>query len=243
MSFEDKVVVVLGATGIIGSGVVRSYLDTKATVVGVSRSGKRLDTLREQMSIRDDEPFLSVVGDFNDAFAANASHNRVTELLGGRPIDHVVSVIGSVSIGRAPTSTTLESFRGAMEDGVFNSFSAAKVFLPRMLRRPGSSYTLTSGGLAHGMAEPSLWLGSMKNAAVNALTMALAVETRSYDVRVNTLCIHFSVARAGERTNNLGVPAVADTFALAPAYLGMARGTTKGRVICLASTGDVAQCI
>ena len=62
--FADKTVVVLGATGVVGSGVVRKYLDAGATVVGVSRSGSNLERLKQQIGISDSEPFVGVVGDF-----------------------------------------------------------------------------------------------------------------------------------------------------------------------------------
>jgi NAD(P)-dependent dehydrogenase (short-subunit alcohol dehydrogenase family) len=88
---------------------------------------------------------------------------------------------------------------------------------------------------------PGLWMGTVKNAAVNALTLALAAETLSAPVRVNTLCIHFGVAPAGGRRNQLGVDAEKDTLALAPAFLGVASGQRRGEVICLDTWADVEE--
>jgi hypothetical protein len=58
-------------------------------------------------------------------------------------------------------------------------------------------------------------------------------------VRVNTLCIHFTVAPVGGVTNQYGMPAEGTTDTLAPAFLGVARGTVKGQVICLGSWAEV----
>jgi len=234
--FADKTVVVLGATGVVGSGVVRKYLDAGATVVGVSRSGSNLERLKQQIGVSDSEPFVGVVGDFVSEASAAEVFQSVAAALGGRAIDHVVSVLGFAAVGAPPTATALDSVTGALADGLFNSFLAAKVFLPSLKSREGSSYTIVSGGLAHMPPPfPGLWLATVKNAAVNALSNSLASETAKDAVRVNTMCIHFGVAPIGGSKNQFGMPAESDTLRLGPAFLAVARGTQKGQIICLDS--------
>ena len=130
--FADKTVVVLGATGVVGSGVVRKYLDAGATVVGVSRSGSNLERLKQQIGVSDSEPFMGVVGDFVTEASAAEVFQSVAAALGGRAIDHVVSVLGFAAVGAPPTATALDSVTGALADGLFNSFLAAMVFLPSL---------------------------------------------------------------------------------------------------------------
>jgi NAD(P)-dependent dehydrogenase (short-subunit alcohol dehydrogenase family) len=84
----------------------------------------------------------------------------------------------------------------------------------------------------------AVWLGSVKNAALNGLSNALAAETAKSKVRVNTVCIHFGVAPIGGDKNQFGMVAEGDTLRLAPAFLGIARGTQKGQVLCLGSWAD-----
>ena len=117
--------------------------------------------------------------------------------------------------------------------------SAVAEVLPELKGRAGASFTLVSGGLAHiPPPNPTLWLGTVKNAALNALTLALAAETAGDAVRVNTVCIHFSVAPVGGDKNQFGMPSESDTRRLGPAFLGVARGAHKGRVLCLSSWAD-----
>ena len=71
-----------------------------------------------------------------------------------------------------------------------------------------------------------------------SLTYALAAETSNNKVRVNTICIHFGVAPVGGTQNQFGMPSEGDTLRLAPAFLGLARGTQKGQVLCLSSWAD-----
>jgi NAD(P)-dependent dehydrogenase (short-subunit alcohol dehydrogenase family) len=239
MSFKQRNVVVIGASGVVGSGIVRKYLDAGATVVGVSRSASKLEGLRQQMKIGGTEPFLPVVGDFKDEASAAEAKRAVGEALGGKPIDHVVSVQGFVNFAKPPTTTPLAELRGALDDGLFNNLLAAQALLPDLKGREGSSFTLVSGGLAH-IPPPNvaLWLGTVKNAALNALSLALAAETAQDKVRLNTVCIHFGVAPVGGDKNQFGLPTEGNTLRLAPAFLGLARGTQKGQLLCLNSWAE-----
>lgn len=152
--------------------------------------------------------------------------------------------MGFVVVAKAPTATSSEVAHIALEDGFFNTWLVAKAFLPALKPREGASFTMVSGGLAHGLGFPgaeSLWLATAKNAIVNALTHGLAAETMNDKVRVNTLCIHFGVAPVGGTKNQLGMDAEHDTLHLAPAFLAVADGKSRGQVICLHSWADVAK--
>jgi NAD(P)-dependent dehydrogenase (short-subunit alcohol dehydrogenase family) len=148
----------------------------------------------------------------------------------------VVSVLGFAAFGTPPTATSLDAVKAAFDDGVFNNFLAAKYFLPSLKSIEGASYTIVSGGLAHIPPPfPGLWLATVKNAALNALSNSLASETAKDAVRVNTICIHFGVAAIGGNKNQYGMAAESDTLRLGPAFLGVARGSHKGQIICLDS--------
>lgn len=188
--------------------------------------------------------FYAVSGDFtNDAEAAKTKQ-AVSDILNGKPIDHIISSIGFVTYATAPTKTDSSLVRDAFDHGFFNTVLMAKYFLPEIKNREGSSYTIISGGLAHGLPGfvpnvENLWLATAKNAAVNSFTYGLNAETINDKVRVNTICIHFGIAPIGGNTNQMGMPADKDTLALAPAFLEVAKGSVKGEVICLNTWEDV----
>lgn len=242
--FKNKVIVIAGATGTVGSGAVRAFLNEGAHVVGISRSAEKLEELKKRLSIKSDEPFYSVAGDFNNDTEAAKTKKALIAVLNGKPIDHVVSSIGFVTLATAPTKTDSSLVRDAFDHGFFNIVLMAKYMLPELKNQAGSSYTIVSGGLAHGLPGfipnvENLWLATVKNAAVNSLTHGLNAETINDKVRVNTFCIHFGVAPIGGKTNQMGMPADNDTLALAPAFLEVAKGTVKGEVICLDKWEDV----
>jgi NAD(P)-dependent dehydrogenase (short-subunit alcohol dehydrogenase family) len=239
MKFNGKTVVVIGASGVVGSGIVRAYLDAGAHVVGVSRSAAKLSKLKQTMAIGPAEAFVEVVADFDDEEAATSAHASIRAALKGAAIDHVVSVQGFVPFAEAPTATPLMEFRRALDDGLFNNYLAATVLLPELKARDGATFTLVSGGLAHiPPPTPKLWLGTVKNAALNALNLALTSETANDKVRVNTMCIHVGVAPRGCNKNQLGMDTEGDTLRLAPAFLGVASGQQKGQIICITSWAD-----
>ena len=242
--FKNKVIVIAGATGTVGSGIVRAFLNEGAQVVGISRSAQKLEELRKTISIKPEEPFYAVSGDFTNDAEAVATKQAVAGALNGKAIDHIISSIGFVTVAVAPTKTDSSIVRDAFDHGFFNTVIMAKYFLPELINQEGSSYTIVSGGLAHGLPAfipnvENLWLATAKNAAVNSFTYGLNAETLNNKVRVNTICIHFGVAPIGGTTNQMGMPADNDTLALAPAFLEVAKGTVKGEVICLNTWEDV----
>ena len=241
---RNKVIVVGGATGTVGSGVVREFLNAGSIVVGISRSSAKIEELKKTIAIKPEDQFLSIIGDFNTEEEAEKTKEAVVEALGGKQIDHIVSSIGFAAAGNAPTNTSLEFAKSTFDNGFFNIFLMAKVFLPLVKNQDGASYTMVSGGLSHGLPSfipnaASLWLGSSRNAAVNSLTYGLNAETFKDKVRVNTICIHFGVATIGQKINQLGMPSEHDTLSLAPAFLEVAKGTARGQVICLNTWADV----
>jgi NAD(P)-dependent dehydrogenase (short-subunit alcohol dehydrogenase family) len=66
MSLNGKVVVVIGATGVVGSGICRAFLDAGAFVVGVSRSAEKFDELEKTLGLTTSDAFATAVGDFKD---------------------------------------------------------------------------------------------------------------------------------------------------------------------------------
>jgi NAD(P)-dependent dehydrogenase (short-subunit alcohol dehydrogenase family) len=237
--FTGKTVVILGATGVVGSGAAKAFLDAGAFVVAVSRSAAKLEALKQALKLAPGAAFATAVGDFKDETTTGRAMAALDQALQGRAIDHVISAQGFVKFGPPPTQSTAAQLTDALDDGLFINFHAARALLPGIKQRP-ATFTMVSGGLAHvAPPDPAMWMGTLKNAAVNAFTLGLAAETQRDLVRVNTLCIHFGVAPMGGSQNQFGLPAERDTLGLAPAFLALARGKQKGQVVCLSAWSDV----
>jgi NAD(P)-dependent dehydrogenase (short-subunit alcohol dehydrogenase family) len=176
-----------------------------------------------------------VVGDpVNDA-AVLRLRAGIEASLDGAPVDHAVSALGFVTMADPPSVTPLAVARQAMEDGLYPNIGLAQALLPLQAGGSRSSLTLVSGGFAHGVPPeaPQLWLGTVKNAAVSALTSGLAAEQGPDGVQVTTACVHVGVAPAGGSSNQLGFPAARDTLGLGPVFPALAAHPRHGQVVCL----------
>jgi NAD(P)-dependent dehydrogenase (short-subunit alcohol dehydrogenase family) len=137
-SFTGKTVVVLGATGVVGSGICRAFLDQGAFVVAVSRSAGRFDDLSKTLALKASDGFATAVGDFKDEASSGLAMAAIDRALAGRAIDHVISSQGFVKFGPPPTQSTAAQLNDALADGLTINFNAAKALLPGIKPRAAS---------------------------------------------------------------------------------------------------------
>jgi NAD(P)-dependent dehydrogenase (short-subunit alcohol dehydrogenase family) len=237
--FKGKTVVVLGGTGNVGSGVVWKNLEAGARVIVVGREQKKLDALKTSLGkLATKDNLATVVGDFNDEKAAAAALAAVHKT--APEYHHVVSNIGFAKVFQTGvTQSKLSDLKTGFEESLYPTILAAQAFLPPLKDVKGSSYTISSGGLAHFCMMPGLWCATMKNAALNALGLGLAKEYEKNEVRVNVCCIHFGVAAFDGDKNQFGM-ASADCRRLAPLFLTLASSNKRGLVQC-ANTAEEAE--
>jgi len=225
-----KVVVILGATGNVGSGAAHAFLQQGTTVVLVGRDKAKLNTFKDKLP--NNQNALVVVGKFNTEKEAAESHNLVLKALGGKSIDHVISAMGFFDNAPGwPTATPLHDVHKTLHDFWDPHFCAAHAFLPGLKDREGTSYTIISGGAAHITPAPALWLATLKSSMTNTLVDVLAAETADNKVRVNSFCIHFGVAEFGGKKNQIGLDAV-DTRELGPFFVNLSKNEKiKGKIL------------
>jgi NAD(P)-dependent dehydrogenase (short-subunit alcohol dehydrogenase family) len=144
-------------------GVVLKYLEAGATVAVVSRTADKVAELKKAIQAQgvSAEKLLSVVGSFHDEHASKSVFDATLSALGGK-INHVVSNLGFALItATSATASKLSDLKHAFDDGLFNTFLAAQVFLPAIKDVPKASYTITSGGFAHACYFPGGMLQSL----------------------------------------------------------------------------------
>jgi len=237
--FKGQTVVIFGATGYVGQGVAHKYLEAGARVVAVGREQKKLDALKASLAkVVTNDNWATAIGDFADEKAAKATFAAVNAV--AKSYNHVVSNIGFAKVMKTgPTASTLKDMKDALEESFYPTYLAAQVFLPPLKDVKGSSYTISSGGLAHFCMMPGLWLATVKNASLNALGLGLAKEFETSAVRVNVCCIHFGVAPLDGNKNQFGMDS-ADTRRLAPLFLTLAASNKRGLTQC-ANTAEEAE--
>lgn len=138
-------ILVIGASGLIGSAVADALEARGHRVIRASRStGERVD-IRDADSIAD---LLQRVG----------------------PLDAVVSAVGSVPF-KPVSELTLEDFRAGFEDKTLGQISVATIAASHL--RDGGSVTVTTG-ILDGRPVPTGAAASVANGALNAYVRAAA---------------------------------------------------------------------
>jgi len=233
---SGKIVVVLGATGIVGSGAVFNYLADGATVIAVGRDKKKLEELAKKQGDNAKHVIPVVFSEYNDEKAVSGLRDTVYKALPkDAHVDHVLTTLGFALSSDPPTKAGTKFLRHAFDEGLYPNFVAAQAFVPDLKAREGSTFSFVSGGLAH-FSSPdvvNVWSASVKAAAINALFNTITAECAKdgAKVRIGNFCIHYGVAYHGDDKNQWGMPAL-DTNVMGGAFTAFATGG-KGRQICL----------
>lgn len=180
--------VVLGATGGVGRGVVEAALAAGRPVIAVARDKAGLQCLRSQHPDAD----LSVIP---GSVSSDADGERLAKALRklGRPLGGVVAAVsGGVERGRL-LDHPAAFLRQRLDEDLLPHLAAARHLLPLLAEADrGGTYVLIGGP---GADQP--WAGyghrSIATAALRMLARVLHEEARSLGVRVQLLAIESPV--------------------------------------------------
>lgn len=188
--------VVLGATGGIGRGVVRAALERGHPVIAVARHADALDALADA---HPDADLATLPG----SVASDAEGAALAQGLRGlrRPFAGIVaSVCGSASSGRV-LDQPAEFLRRKLDEDLLPHLAAARHLLPLLAETGHGNYLLIGGP---GSEHP--WAGyghrSIGAAALRMLARVLHDEARALDVRVNLLTIDMPVCTGANRKHS-----------------------------------------
>lgn len=175
--------VILGATGGVGRGVVRAALDRGHPVVAVARQADALAALAHDHHGAD---VVTLPGSVASDAEGAALAERLRDLR--RPFAGIVtSVCGGTSNGRV-LDQPAEFLRRKLDDDLLPHLAAARHLLPLLAEAGRGNYLLIGGP---GSENP--WAGyghrSVAAAALRMLARVLHDEARALDVRVNLLTV------------------------------------------------------
>ena len=175
-------VLVLGATGTIGSGVVRAAVDADWPVVAVARDRQALDELRAR---HPPARLHTVAGSVADDAAAAALLEDLRKL--DRPVAGVVAALGTGNERGRLLDHPSQRLRDTFDDAVVPHLAAARHLLPWLAESGRNCGYVLIGG--PGSRNP--WAGyghrSIAAAAVRMLARVLHAEALAYSVRLQLL--------------------------------------------------------
>ena len=239
MSMQNKNVVVIGASGIIGKGAAFQFLGQGARVVAVSRSAETAQALQESFAPGLQKRVLAVAGDFSDDSGASAALAQVKEALDGEPIHHVVVSVGNLTFTAAPSESSWSELTSALDEAPRSLYHAGKVFLPELKEIKDSSFTSVSGLIAYRCPAPTMWAAAVKYAAINILTTAFHSEFKNTQARSNSVVVGAAIADEPGMENKLGMTASIGAKQLGDVFIKIALGAMDGQLIDINIAEDI----
>ena len=195
-SVDDKIIVVSGATGVLGSAMTAYLAEQGARVVALGRNPDKVNSLIEGIKNTRHKVFSLIADVTNERDLERAKLELENEF--GK-IDVLVNLAGGNMAGAVitPEQTILDArideLNKVMELNYMGSFLPIKTFLPLFLKDLKGSIINISSMAAQRPITRVLGYGSAK-AAIDNLTKWLAVEfcnKHSSDLRVNAIAPGF----------------------------------------------------
>jgi NAD(P)-dependent dehydrogenase (short-subunit alcohol dehydrogenase family) len=173
---KDKVVLVTGANGGLGSHVTQAFLDAGATVVGVSRKIRQADF--------NSPGFTAVPAEISTAAGAKTLIDGVLARFGR--LDVVAHTVGGFAGGQSLAETDDSTFQRMFEVNLNSTFYLLRAALPAM-RKTGHGRIIAIGSRA--ALEPGVGVGaySASKAAMVSLIRTVALENKDAGITANVI--------------------------------------------------------
>lgn len=175
-------ILILGATGTVGQGVVQAAVKTAWPIVAVARDGAALQALRDRYP---HAPLQTLVGSVSDDASADALVTALQKL--DRPFIGVIAALGSGQVRGRLLDATADVLRGTLDEVVLPHLIAARHLLPWLGATGRNCGYVVIGG--PGGRNP--WAGyghrSVAAAATRMLARVLHSEARTFAVRLQLL--------------------------------------------------------
>lgn len=179
--FSDRVVMVTGAAGNLGSAVAQAFQAAGAKLVLVDRAADRLQRLFPDLV---DSPnyFLATSVDMTDADAVEAMVDEAVKRFGR--VDVLVNTVGGFRAGTPVHETPFETWDFLLNLNARTVFTASRAIIPHMLREgSGRIVNVAARAALKGGARMAAY--SVSKSGVMRLTESMAAELKKDGINVN----------------------------------------------------------
>ncbi|KAM4573673.1 uncharacterized protein PAE49_008430 [Odontesthes bonariensis] len=192
MSNSDRVVLVLGGAGTVGSGVVKALLDKGFKVAVISRDSSRLERLRSFVSPNTKGNLTTVVGNVGSEEGAEQAKQALLKEIG--KVTDIVSSLGfSWWQGGPPHTQSLKDLHWVIETLLFCTFVSWKAFFPLVRDSSDCTYTFITGGAGEKLLMPGTGFLTVGAASSLAFCQILREEYPELPCKLNQVKINTGV--------------------------------------------------
>jgi NAD(P)-dependent dehydrogenase (short-subunit alcohol dehydrogenase family) len=175
-SLQNKVALVTGANGGLGTSVTRALLDAGATVVGVSRNIKQADFNRPS--------FQAIASELSTGDSANKLIDQVVAKYGR--IDVLAHLVGGFAGGRKIAETDDATFENMLDLNLKIAFYVLRAVIPQMRRAAGGRIIAIASRAAEDPG-PGVGAYSASKAALVSLIRTVALENKDKGITANAI--------------------------------------------------------
>lgn len=174
MSLQNKIALVTGADGGLGTHVTRALLDNGATVIGVSRNAQQSSS----------DSFATLSADLSSADKAKSMVETIAARFGR--LDILAHLVGGFAGGKTIAETDDATFQRMLDLNLNSAFYVLRAVIPHM-RRSGSGRIVAIGSRAAEDPGPGVGAYSASKAALVSLIQTVALENKDLAITANVL--------------------------------------------------------
>lgn len=175
-SLHNKIALVTGANGGLGTSVTRALLDAGATVVGVARHIEKREF--------ENSSFVPISAELTTADAAQKMVDEVLSSFGR--IDLLAHLIGSFAGGKTIAELDDATFEKMLDLNLKSAFYVLRAVIPHM-RRAGNGRIIAIGSRAAEDPGPGVGAYSLSKAALVSLVRTVARENKQQGITANVI--------------------------------------------------------
>ena len=180
---DERVLVISGATGGLGSVAAHTFAQYGASLALLSTNQGKLDTLARELDLSE-ERLLTFKGDLLDPEAVRDAASAVTSKFGR--VDALIHLIGGWTGGKTLSEANPEDLTFMLDQHAWSTFHLIQAFLPALRENGWGRVVAVSSPFA---TRPTAKMGpyAVGKAAQEALVMTLADEFQGTGMTANVL--------------------------------------------------------
>lgn len=178
-TFNDKVVVITGAAGGLGQGIVAYFRDAGAKLALIDYSD---ELLQKAFATSDEEKELLVSCDLTNRESTQQAFDKIVSRFGS--IDVIANIAGGFTMGEAVHETSDKTWDFLLNLNTRSIINTSAAAIPVMLKQgSGKVINVASASSVKGSALQGAYLAS--KCAVARLSETMADELRAKNINVN----------------------------------------------------------